>query len=107
MKGKDYVVSSGNVFADLKVRNPQEAQLKSRLAIAITKAIKAQGLTQKQAGQLMGLKQPKVSTILAGRLEGYSVERLIRFLTALGRDVDVTVKPHRSKGPGRLQVIAV
>ena len=58
MKTKDYVVSSRNVFADLKVPNPEEALLKARLAVAITKAIKGCELTQKEAGKLMGLKQP-------------------------------------------------
>lgn len=105
MKKKDYVVSSGNVFADLKVPNPEEALLKARLAVAITKAIKARGLTQTEAGKRMGLKQPKVSDILAGRLTGYSVERLMRFLTLLGQDVQVTVRPHRSRGPARLQLV--
>lgn len=105
MKTRDYVVSSGNVFADLKVPNPEEALLKARLAVAITKAIKGRELTQKEAGKLMGLKQPKVSDILAGRLTGYSVERLMRFLTLLGQDVQVTVRPHRSRGPARLQFV--
>ena len=105
MKTKDYVVSSGNVFADLKVPNPQEAQLKARMAVAITKVIKARGLTQKGAGKLMGLKQPKVCDILAGRLAGYSVERLMRFLTLLGQDVEVKVRPHRTGGPARLQFV--
>lgn len=105
MKEKEFIESSGNVFADLKVRNPEEALLKARLAIAITKAIRARSLTQKEAGLLMGLKQPKVCDLLAGRLKGYSVERLMRFLTLLGQDVQVSVKPHKSKGPARLQFV--
>ncbi len=105
MKIKDYVESSGNVFADLKVPNPEDAQLKARLAVAITKAIKVRGLTQKEAGKLMGLKQPKVCDVLAGRLAGYSVERLMRFLTLLGQDVRVTVLPRRTKGRARLQFV--
>jgi predicted XRE-type DNA-binding protein len=106
VKAKDYTESSGNVFADLKVPNPEEAQLKARLAVTITKVIKARRLTQLEAGKLMGLKQPKVCDILAGRLTGYSVERLMRFLTLLGQDVQVVVRPHGPRGRARLQFVA-
>ncbi len=108
MKATDtpaYTLSSGNIFADLQVKNPEEAYLKAQMARAIAKVIKSKRLTQAAAGQLMGLKQPKVSEVLSGRLTGYSVERLMRFLNLLGHDVEITAKAHRSKGVARSRFI--
>jgi len=81
---------SGNVFADFGIKNPEEAQLKSRLALRIYKAIQDKGLTQRQAARIMGVDHAKVSAIVNGRLEGYSIDRLFRFLNAL--DVNVEIK---------------
>lgn len=81
---------SGNVFADFGHQNPDEAQLKSRLALRIYKAMKEKGLTQRQAAALMGVDHAKVSAIVNGRLTGYSIDRLFRFLNAL--DVNVEIK---------------
>ena len=78
---------SGNVYADLGHPFPEEMLLKAKLSMLIYLAIKKQGLTQKQAAVLMGLDQPRVSAIINGRLDGISVERLMRFLQALGVDV--------------------
>ena len=81
---------SGNVFADFGVKNPEEAQLKSRLALRLYKAIQDKGLTQRQAAEILGVDHAKVSAIVNGRLEGYSIDRLFRFLNAL--DVNVEIK---------------
>jgi predicted XRE-type DNA-binding protein len=98
---------SDNVFADLGLPNPEERLAKSRLAILLDAAIKERGLTQHEAGKLMGIDQPKVSHILRGRLSGYSTQRLIDFLNALGRDVEIVVRPApKSRKRGRLHVAA-
>ncbi len=98
---------SGNVFADLGLPNPEERLAKVQLAYAIQKAIDERGLTQREAATLMGIDQPKVSHILRGRLADFSTERLMNFLTGLGRDVEIVVKPSpRSRKKGRLRVAA-
>jgi len=96
-----YTVSSGNVFADLEVAHPEEARTKAELARQINLLIEQRGLTQAQAGQTLGINQPKVSALLRGRLTGFSIERLLRFLTALDSDVRITITtkaPHQERG---------
>jgi predicted XRE-type DNA-binding protein len=85
-------VSSGNVFDDLGFENPKEMLLKARLAGAIADAIEERKLTQKEAATLMGISQPKVSAIVRGYLDGFSMERLIRFLAALDMDVEISIR---------------
>lgn len=104
--GKEYEIeeSSGNIFADLGLPNPEERLAKADLSIAIEREIRARGLTQKQAAELLGITQPDVSEIVRGRLSGWSIERLSRLLTRLGQDVEITVRPSPEGGPGRLQV---
>src|SRR5580698_1265548 len=88
-------VGSGNVFADLGLPNPEQKLLKAGLALQIHKIVKARGLTQAQAGQLLGIKQPHVSALMRNRAGNFSIGRLIVFLTALGQEVRITVKPTR------------
>ncbi|MGH7663918.1 MAG: helix-turn-helix domain-containing protein, partial [Gemmatimonadaceae bacterium] len=96
---------SGNVFADLGLPSPEERLAKAQLASLINDVIRARGLTQRRAATIMGIDQPKVSHILHGRLAGFSTHRLIDFLTALGRDVEIVVRPApRSRKRGRLHV---
>ncbi len=98
--------SSGNVFADLGLPDADEYMAKSELAVRIFKIIKRRRLTQAAAGKLLGITQPKVSALLNGRLDGFSTERLIRFLNALGCDVRISVsRPHPRK-LGQLRVLA-
>lgn len=98
---------SDNVFADLGLPNPEERLAKAQLAYAISLAIKDRGLTQREAAKLMGGDQPKVSHILRGRLADFSTERLMNFLTGLGRDIDIVIRPSpRSRKKGRLRVVA-
>jgi predicted XRE-type DNA-binding protein len=96
--------SSGNVFADLGLPNPEQELLKARLTLQIYKIVKARGLTQAQAGQLLGIKQPHVSALMRNRAGNFSIGRLIEFLTALGQDVEITVKPTR-KAQGEMSVV--
>lgn len=98
---------SGNVYADLGFANPAEELAKAQLAHAIAQAIAERGLTQRAAATLMGIDQPKVSHVLRGRLGGFSTQRLLEFLTALGRDVEIVLKKApRSRKHGRLRVVA-
>jgi predicted XRE-type DNA-binding protein len=90
-----YTVGSGNVFADLNYADPEEALLKAQLAREISAAIRERKLTQAEAAVILGLDQPKVSAIVRGRLSGFSVERLLRVLVALERDVMITVSPRK------------
>jgi predicted XRE-type DNA-binding protein len=88
----DYTVSGGNVFADLGLPNPEELFAKAELAHKITVLIRERGLTQAQAAELLGVDQPKVSALIRGRLTGFSIERLMRFLLALGQDIKIKVE---------------
>lgn len=84
--------SSGNVFADLELPDPGEHQLKAWVVAHIAQRMRSDGLTQTQAAERMGLKQPDLSAVLNGRFRGYSVERLARCLSALGDEVRLTVR---------------
>ena len=95
--------SSGNVFADLGLADAEEHLIKAGLVVKIGRIIRQRELTQAAAAQLMGIDQPKVSAMLAGQFRGYSVERLMRFLVALGHDVEIVVKP-RKRGAAELRV---
>lgn len=87
--------SSGNVFADLGLPDAEDLLAKANLALHIRNAIEVRKLTQVQAAKIMGLDQPKVSSIINGRLDGYSTDRLMRFLNDLGCDVQISVSaPH-------------
>ncbi|MBS0622354.1 MAG: XRE family transcriptional regulator [Verrucomicrobia bacterium] len=92
-----YEDSSGNVFADLGIENPEEALAKSELARQISKLIKKKKLTQKQAAEILGIDQPKISALIRGRLRSFSLERLILFLNELGQDVSIIVSPAKSQ----------
>ncbi|MBW4662969.1 MAG: helix-turn-helix domain-containing protein [Chroococcus sp. CMT-3BRIN-NPC107] len=88
--------SSGNVFSDLGLQNPDELLIKAELVRQISKIITARKMTQTEAAQMLGVDQPKVSALLSGKLSGFSTERLFRFLNALGNDVEIriTAKPN-------------
>jgi predicted XRE-type DNA-binding protein len=89
--------STGNVFADLGLADAGEHLIKAGLVLRIDRTIRQRKLTQAAAAQLMGIDQPKVSALLAGRFRGYSVERLMRFLVALGHDIGIVVKPRKRR----------
>jgi len=102
----DHTVGSGNVFADLGFPNAEEMLAKAELAQKITSIIQRRRLTQAQAADVLGVDQPKVSALKRGRLSGFSLERLVRFLILLGRDVEIVVKKRRpaKRGQPRLLV---
>jgi predicted XRE-type DNA-binding protein len=97
--------SSGNVFADLGVPHPEQELLKARLTLQIYRLVKERGLKQVEAGKILGIKQPHVSVLMRNRSGNFSVERLMEFLTALGQDVEITVRPTR-KPHGEMSVVA-
>ena len=102
---QDYLVSSGNVFADLGLPKPEEFLAKAELAIKIIREIERQRLTQNEAAGILGIDQPKVSALKQGKLSGFSIERLMRFLLRLGRDIEITVKEKpRSRAAAKLRV---
>ena len=97
--------SSGNVFTDLGLTDAGERQTKVRLAMAINGVIERRGLSQEKAAELLGINQPKVSALSKYRLEGFSVERLMRFLTSLNQDVEIVIRNiPGSRRPGRVYV---
>jgi len=98
--------SSGNIFADLGLENSQEHHTKAHLVILISKMIEAQNLTQGQAAVKIGLRQPDVSKLLRGKFEGFSLERLLNFVRALGSDIEIKIKPSKPKQEGRIHVTA-
>ncbi|MGD0429872.1 MAG: helix-turn-helix transcriptional regulator [Acetobacteraceae bacterium] len=99
-------VGSGNVFADLGLPDAEESLAKAELASRIGEVIRQRRLTQAAAGELLGIDQPKVSRLQRGYLTNFSVERLMHFLTLLGRDVEIVVKPvPRTRRVGRVRVV--
>ena len=89
----EYEIGSGNVFEDLKFENPEEEQSKSELTAEIVSIIKKKKLTQVAAAKILGVDQPRVSSLLKGNLTLFSIQALMKFLNALGQDIDLVVKP--------------
>jgi predicted XRE-type DNA-binding protein len=99
-------IGGENVFADLGLANPEESLAKAELASRIGEAIRQRRLTQTAAAEVLGVDQPKVSRLQRGYLTNFSVERLMHFLTLLGRDVEIVVKPvHGTRRSGRVRVV--
>ena len=98
------IQGSGNIFADIGLPNPAQELLKARLTLQIYSIIKDRGLTQAEAAKILGIQQPRVSSLARNRSGDFSVGRLIEFLTALGQDVEITVTP-TSKEHGEMSLI--
>jgi predicted XRE-type DNA-binding protein len=95
---------SGNVFADMGVKNPEETLMKAQLAVVIGRLIGKLGMTQAEVAVKLGIDQPKVSMLLSGRLRDFSMERLFRFVNALEQDIRIVISPHKKKGGKRMLV---
>jgi predicted XRE-type DNA-binding protein len=94
---------SGNVFEDLGLPNPEERLLKAGIVSELHRLIKQRGLTQVKAAKLIGIHQPDLSLLLRGDFDDYSVERLMKILTAFEQDIEIVMKPNRRAGrPGRI-----
>jgi predicted XRE-type DNA-binding protein len=99
------VLSSGNVFADLELKDPDEKQTKVRLAFAVNQILRARRLSQVVAARMLGVNQPKISALANYKLDGFSVGRLMYFLNALDRDVEIVIhKKPRSHRDARIRV---
>lgn len=97
IRGIKVEVGSGNIFADLGLPDADELLLKSQIVVTLHRLIKERNLTQTAAAKRIGIGQPDLSNILRGRYRGYSVERLMRMLTAFDQDIEITVRPRRRK----------
>ncbi|MGA3055381.1 MAG: helix-turn-helix transcriptional regulator [Candidatus Korobacteraceae bacterium] len=100
------IPSSGNVFADMGLPDAAELDTKARLAAAINRIVERRRLTQAEVAVALAINQPKVSALLHYKLEGFSVERLMRFLVALGQDVEIVVKAKPRTRSARIAVCA-
>jgi predicted XRE-type DNA-binding protein len=89
-------VSTGNVFEDIGLSDAGEHLVKAKLVLKIDVLMRGRGLKQVEAAALLGVKQPDISKMLRGDFRQFSVERLMRFLVALGQDVEIAVKPHEN-----------
>lgn len=95
---------SGNIFADLGLPHPEQELPKARLTLQIYRIVKERHLTQAQAGEVLGVKRPRLSLLMRNKAGTFSVERLMDFLTALGHDVEIWVKRTR-KAHGQMSVV--
>jgi predicted XRE-type DNA-binding protein len=100
------IEGSGNIFADLGFDDPEALQMKAELTRQIYHRVTALGLTQREAGKRLGLKQPDVSKLMQGRFTGFSADRLLAVLNALEVDVDIVLRPH-SKHNGHRGIVRV
>lgn len=89
--------SSKNVFEDLGFENPEEDLAKSNLIAEISRIVRKKKLTQVQVAEILGVNQPRVSSLLSGNLDLFSIEMLMSFLRAFGRDIEIVIKPSRRK----------
>ncbi len=90
---KDVAKGSGNVFADLGLKDAEELQTRAKLAHQIYTIIKERGLKQKEAAEILGLKQPDVSALMNGKFVDFSVDRLLNLLVRHNQDVEITIRP--------------
>ncbi len=95
----------GNVFADLGLLNPEQELLKARLTLQIHTILRDSGMTQVEIAKILGVQQPQVSLLMRNRAGNFSVGRLMEFLMALRRDVEIIVRPTR-KEHGELSVVS-
>jgi len=104
---RDVVASSGNVVSHLELSNAEKKQTKVPLALAINQIIAGRHMSQMAAARSLEVNQPKISALRNYQLDGFSVERLMNFLTALDRDVEILIRAKpRSRGGGRILVTA-
>lgn len=107
MNNNDITHGTDNVYADLGLPDATERQTKTRLALAINELINSRRLKQRETAQLLGIPQPKVSALKNYRLDNFSVERLMEFLTALDQDVEIVIRPRANNAEaGQISVLA-
>jgi predicted XRE-type DNA-binding protein len=99
-----FTESSGNVFEDLQLPDAKALMAKTELVAEIARIIRRRRLTQGQAARVLGVDQPKVSALLSGKFSGFSMDRLLRFLALLERDIEIVLRPTRRHQTGRIAV---
>jgi predicted XRE-type DNA-binding protein len=97
---RDYEITRDNIFEDLGLPDAEELNIKAHLAIAIGRLLRRRGLTQSQAAAMLGIDQPRVSDLVRGRLEKFSMEKLCEFLRLMGCDVEIRIRQgaHGARG---------
>lgn len=95
--GMEYFEGSGNVYRDLGFKDPEKWAAKADLAIRINRIIEQRDLTPREAAEILDISRPRVSNLKRGQLEKFSMEKLLFFLTALDRDVDIVIRPKEEK----------
>ncbi|MEI6438401.1 MAG: helix-turn-helix transcriptional regulator [Candidatus Omnitrophota bacterium] len=90
--------SGGNVFADIGLAHPERVMARAQVMLRITAIIRERGLTQKEAAQVLGIPQSKVSCLMAGKLSLFSLDRLFQFLNALDREIEIVIRPSATTG---------
>jgi predicted XRE-type DNA-binding protein len=96
----EFFVCSDNIFADFGLPDADELLARAKLMSGVTDIIKERGLTQAQAAKVLGTNQPTVSDLIRGKFNKFSLERLIGFMTALGHDVEISVRPRPEGSDG-------
>jgi predicted XRE-type DNA-binding protein len=104
-KVEQFEQSSGNVFADLKLDQPEELKTKLTLAMRLNERILELGLTQAAVAKQLGIAQPNVSALKNYRLDNFSSEKLLTYFNALGWDVDLLIRPAAKGKKGTLSVL--
>lgn len=100
MKNKiEFERSTGNVFADLEVENPQEHQARGMIGFHVIELLEEKDMKQREIGDLLGLKQAEVSHLLNGHFHRFSIEKLMDFLKRLNQKVTIQISPHREGEP--------
>lgn len=108
IENSEWIVGSDNIFSDLGLPDSQERLAKAKLALRINQLIKHRKLKQTQAASLLGVDQAKISLLHRGRLNHFSLERLIRFLNILEQDVEILIKDtHNLEHQGSFDVVFV
>jgi predicted XRE-type DNA-binding protein len=93
MRTIHFQTGGGHIPADLGLPDAEEYMAKTKFTLRIVEIVRERKLTQSQAAKLLGVDQPKISALMNGKLDGFSTERLFRFLNALGRDVEILIRP--------------
>lgn len=101
----EFEQGSGNVFADLQLPEPEEQKTKLVLAARLNERIEVPGLKQAEVAKRLGLALPNVSALMTYRLDNFSSEKLLEFFNALGRDVDLLIRPASRGARGTIRIL--
>ncbi len=103
MSNLDYTVSSGNVYDDIDHNDSAEMKIKAQAVMILSKTIATSGMTQAEVATVLGIDQPKISKILRGQFRSLSLDKIFSYLTALDKDINITVS-EKSEDKGHTQM---